>query len=156
MLSLFNVPPDILTFEQSQFIQATQLAVQVLRDYPCCMKAEKRHYISHYRFKNKSSNNLSMYIQVRAVNEFHIAGSWSEAVTVDTPIPNFTIVTTNPPPGSSEIPSWVYIVIALVALPVLILILVVITVLVTRYNHKNSEPLYNYHQAWGRWRRVFC
>ena len=83
------------------------------------------------------------------MNEFHIAGSWSEAVTVDTPIPNFTIVTTNPPPGSSEIPSWVYIVIALVVLPVLILILVVVTVLVTRYYHKNSEPLYNYHQAWG-------
>ena len=46
MLSLFNVPPDILTFERSQFIQAIQLAVQVLRDYPCCMKAEKRLIIS--------------------------------------------------------------------------------------------------------------
>ena len=90
---------------------------------------------------------LIFSLQVRAVNEFNLRGSWSEAVIIDTPTPNTitnttlntTPITTNPPPSSSEIPFWVYIVIAVVVVAVVLLILVVVAVFVSRRYRKKGE-----------------
>ena len=66
-------------------------------------------------------------LQVRAMNEFNLVGNWSEALIIDTPN-----TTASPMPNSSEVPSWVYIVVAVVVLVVLIPVLVVVAVFVAR------------------------
>ena len=98
-------------------------------------------------------------VQVRAVNEFDLAGNWSEAIIIDTPPPNTT--TTPTPPSSSEIPLWVYIVIALVIVAVLILVLVVVAVFVSRrycFHRYSIKAVSNFQITTHilRWRIARC
>ena len=80
--------------------------------------------------------SILISLQIKAVNEYDFKGSWSEAFITDTPTQNTTaiiVITPSPiTPSSSEIPSWVYIVIALVIVAVLIPVLVVVAVFVLR------------------------
>ena len=78
-------------------------------------------------------------LQVRAVNEFNLAGNWSEAVVIDIPKPTFIVIIITALRNT-------YIVVPPVGLAVLILVLVVVAVFVSHRccfhhnNFQNSEP----------------